>query len=170
MFSGKTEEIIRRIKDASKKGLNVAIFKPIIDTRNPENEIISHVGTKFKAISVTQSNEILQIVDSNNYDVIGIDEAQFFERLLPVIKELQIKNKKIIVTGLDMDSEGRPFGDMPYLAAISDECIKLHGKCVKCGERAYISHRKTSQVAKVLIGGEDIYEALCWKCHFSIGE
>jgi thymidine kinase len=163
MFSGKTEELIRRIRRAEIAKMNTIIFKPNIDNRYSSNHIVSHNQSKMESILVEDINEILE--NSTEIDVIGIDEAQFFSNeLIPVCKKLAKDNKRVVVAGLDTDFKGIPFGPMPALMCESDFLDKLRAICVKCGNPASFSQRITKDSKQVLIGETDVYEARCRNC------
>ena len=163
MFSGKTEELIRRIRRAEIAKMNTIIFKPNIDNRYSSNHIVSHNQSKMESILVEDINEILE--NSTEMDVIGIDEAQFFSNeLIPVCKKLAKDNKRVVVAGLDTDFKGIPFGPMPALMCESDFLDKLRAICVKCGNPASFSQRLINDSEQVLIGETDIYEARCRNC------
>ena len=163
MFSGKTEELIRRIRRAEIAKTNTIIFKPNIDNRYSSNHIVSHNQSKMESILVEDINEILE--NSTEMDVIGIDEAQFFSNeLIPVCKKLAKDNKRVVVAGLDTDFKGIPFGPMPALMCESDFLDKLRAICVKCGNPASFSQRITKDSKQVLIGETDVYEARCRNC------
>ncbi|MBT3737591.1 MAG: thymidine kinase [Candidatus Marinimicrobia bacterium] len=163
MFSGKTEELIRRIRRAEIAKMNTIIFKPNIDNRYSSNHIVSHNQSKMESILVEDINEILE--NSTEMDVIGIDEAQFFSNeLIPVCKKLAKDNKRVVVAGLDTDFKGIPFGPMPALMCESDFLDKLRAICVKCGNPASFSQRITKDSNQVLIGETDVYEARCRNC------
>jgi len=163
MFSGKTEELIRRIRRAEIAKMNTIIFKPNLDNRYSSNHIVSHNQSKMESILVEDINEILE--NSTEMDVIGIDEAQFFSNeLIPVCKKLAKDNKRVVVAGLDTDFKGIPFGPMPALMCESDFLDKLRAICVKCGNPASFSQRITKDSKQVLIGETDVYEARCRNC------
>lgn len=163
MFSGKTEELIRRLKRVRIANQKVEIFKPAIDVRYHETEVVSHDANSIASTPVENSQTILLL--AQDVDVVGIDEAQFFDaEIMHVCQTLAIKGIRVIVAGLDMDYSGKPFGPMPQLLAIADFITKLHAICVKCGSIASISYRKTSQNGQVLLGEKDVYEPRCWKC------
>ena len=163
MFSGKTEELIRRIRRAEIAKMNTIIFKPNIDNRYSSNHIVSHNQSKMESILVEDINAILE--NSTEMDVIGIDEAQFFSNeLIPVCKKLAKDNKRVVVAGLDTDFKGIPFGPMPALMCESDFLDKLRAICVKCGNPASFSQRITKDSKQVLIGETDVYEARCRNC------
>lgn len=164
MFSGKTEELIRRLKRAKFARQQVEIFKPAIDTRYSEEEVVSHDHNSISSTPVTSSRDILRF--TNEIDVAGIDEAQFFDGdLVSVCNELANKGIRVIIAGLDMDFKGHPFGPMPALCAIADEVTKVHAICVKCGDLAYISHRTVPDEEQVLLGEKQEYEPLCRRCY-----
>ena len=163
MFSGKTEELIRRIKRARIAGLETILFKLVIDIRYHKEKIVSHNANSIDSYTVSNSKEILNKIEGQS--VIGIDEAQFFdEDVVELCKYLASQNKRVIVAGLDMDFLGRPFGPMPYLLSISEFVTKLHAICKHCGNTATHSYRKTRSNLTVEIGETDIYEARCRKC------
>ena len=164
MFSGKTEELIRRLKRAMYAKQRVEIFKPAIDTRYSEQEVVSHDANAIHSTPVTSSGNILIL--AQNVDVVGIDEAQFFDMNLPnVCSQLADMGIRVIVAGLDMDFRGNPFGPMPHLMAIAEYVTKVHAICVRCGDLAHYSHRKTDADKLVLLGETDIYEPLCRLCY-----
>ncbi len=163
MFSGKTEELIRRLKRAKIAKQNVKIFKPDFDNRYSSNKVISHDSNKIKSISVKNSEEILQHLEK--VEVVGIDEAQFFdENLYNICNELANKGLRVIVTGLDMDYEGKPFGVVPMLMASAEYVTKVHAICMECGNLAQYSYRKNQNKDLLLLGEKDSYEPLCRKC------
>ena len=163
MFSGKTEELIRRLKRVKIANLNAEIFKPSFDTRYDDVKIVSHDENRIHSTPVDNSQTILLM--ANDVDVVGIDEAQFFDDQITVVCEkLALKGIRVIVAGLDMDYLGRPFGQMPNLLAVADYITKLHAICVQCGNIASISYRKSSQGGQVLLGEKDIYEPRCRTC------
>jgi thymidine kinase len=164
MFSGKTEELIRRLKRARIANLSVEIFKPGIDTRYDEQDIVSHDENKIPSTPLDNSQQILLL--AQEVDVVGIDEAQFFDAELPyVCDQLALKGIRVIVAGLDMDYQGRPFGPMPALLAMAEYITKLHAICVKCGNIASYSYRKTATPGQVLLGEKDLYEPRCRFCY-----
>lgn len=164
MFSGKTEELIRRLKRASFAKQRVEIFKPAIDTRYSNDEVISHDRNSIQSPPIDSSASILLF--SSEIDVVGIDEAQFFdEGLVNVCNELANRGIRVIIAGLDMDFKGIPFGPMPALCAIADEVTKVHAICVRCGDLAYISHRIIASDKRVLLGEKEEYEPLCRCCY-----
>ncbi len=164
MFSGKTEELIRRLKRAKFAKQKVEIFKPAIDTRYSDEEVVSHDRHSIPSTPIDSSASILLL--SADIDVVGIDEAQFFdEGLIDVCNELANRGVRIIVAGLDMDFKGKPFGPIPALCAIADEVTKVHAICVKCGALAYVSHRLVNEEKRVLLGEQSEYEPLCRECY-----
>ncbi len=163
MFSGKTEELIRRLNRARIANLQVEIYKPAIDTRYHETEIVSHNSNSIPSNPVNASLNILLM--NNGADVIGIDEAQFFdEEIIYVCQTLAEQGTRVVVAGLDMDYLGRPFGPMPALMAIAEYVTKVHAICMVCGDLATHSYRKTSNQAQVMLGEKDTYEARCRAC------
>jgi len=163
MFSGKTEELIRRLKRVKIANLKVEIFKPKIDTRYDEIKIVSHDTNFINSTPVENSAAILLL--AKDVDVVGIDEAQFFdEGIIDVCEQLAFRGIRVIVAGLDMDYMGQPFGQMPNLLAVADYIDKLHAICMECGNIAHVSYRKTAQSGQVLLGEKDIYEPRCRIC------
>ncbi|MBR6129688.1 MAG: thymidine kinase [Bacteroidaceae bacterium] len=164
MFSGKTEELIRRLRRAQFAKQKVEIFKPAMDVRYSEQEVVSHEGTSILSTPVDSSASILLMGQES--DVVGIDEAQFFdEHIVEVCNELASKGIRVIVAGLDLDFEGQPFGPMPALLAIADEVTKVHAICVRCGALAYVSHRIVAGEKQVMLGEKQEYEPLCRECY-----
>ena len=164
MFSGKTEELIRRLRRAQFAKQKVEIFKPAMDVRYSEQEVVSHEGTSILSTPVDSSVSILLMGQES--DVVGIDEAQFFdEHIVEVCNELASKGIRVIVAGLDLDFKGQPFGPMPALLAIADEVTKVHAICVRCGALAYVSHRIVAGEKQVLLGEKQEYEPLCRECY-----
>jgi thymidine kinase len=165
MFSGKTEELIRRLKRARIANLRVEIFKPALDTRYDANNIVSHDENAIVSTSIADSAIILSRAASA--DVIGIDEAQFFDDGLPgVCEQLALNGLRVIVAGLDMDYSCKPFGQVPNLLAKADYITKLHAICVKCGNIANYSYRKTDNDSQIFLGEKDIYEPRCRNCYY----
>lgn len=163
MFSGKTEELIRRLKRAQIAKLRVEIFKPQTDNRYHVDNVVSHNATQIPSVPVKESAEILKIASS--IDVVGIDEAQFFDKGLPkVCIALASKGIRVIIAGLDMDYKGKPFGPMPELLACAEYVTKVHAICVRCGDLASHSYRKSESKELVVLGETNIYEALCRSC------
>ncbi len=164
MFSGKTEELIRRLKRARIANLRVEIFKPALDNRYHELNVVSHDENFIVSQPVTNSKTILMM--AQNVDVVGIDVAQFFDDdICHVCGKLALNGIRVIVAGLDMDFSGKPFGAMPQLLAIADYITKLHAICVHCGNIANNSYRKTSQSNQIVLGEMDVYEPRCRVCY-----
>ena len=164
MFSGKTEELIRRLRRAKFAKQRVEIFKPAIDVRYSEEDVVSHDQNHIRSTPLDSSASILLL--SSNIDVVGIDEAQFFDMgLVDVCNELANRGIRVIIAGLDMDFRGVPFGPMPALCAIADDVTKVHAICVKCGSLAYVSHRTIADDRRVLLGETQEYEPLCRQCY-----
>ena len=167
MFSGKTEELIRRLRRAQFARQKVEIFKPRIDVRYSEEEVVSHEGNSIPSTPVDSSASILLMGQGS--EVVGIDEAQFFdEHIVEVCNELASRGIRVIAAGLDLDFKGQPFGPMPNLCAIADEVTKVHAICVRCGALAYISHRIVAGDKQVLLGEKQEYEPLCRECYNQI--
>ena len=167
MFSGKTEELIRRLKRAEFAKLRVEIFKPVIDARYSEFDVVSHNRTKIRSTPVESFGNILLM--AGDVDVVGIDEAQFFDEGLPeVCNQLANQGIRVIVAGLDMDFRGLPFGVMPALCAIAEDVYKVHAICVRCGALAYVSHRLIASDKRVLIGETTEYEPVCRHCFLQL--
>ena len=165
MFSRKTEELIRRLRRAQIAKQKVKIFKPRIDARYSENSIVSHNEQSLPSILIDDIIEVLN--HSDDAQVIGIDEAQFFnESIIHICNSLASKGKRIIVAGLDQDYTGKPFEPMPQLLAIAEYITKQHAICVVCGNPADKTQRKTSESERVIVGAANIYEARCRKCHY----
>jgi thymidine kinase len=163
MFSGKTEELIRRMKRAQFAKQKVEIFKPTIDTRYDDIKVVSHQGNEIPSTPVPSSSNILLL--ANDVDVVGIDEAQFFDDELPsVCNALAARGIRVIVAGLDMDYTGKPFGPIPALMACAEYVTKVQAVCMHCGSLAYVSHRKTKSTDLVLLGETESYEPLCRVC------
>ena len=163
MFSGKTEELIRRLKRVKIANLKAEIFKPSIDKRYDEIKIVSHDTNFIQSTPVESAKDILLL--AQDADVVGIDEAQFFdEQIVTVCEQLASKGIRVIVAGLDMDYSGKPFAQMPNLLAIADYITKLHAICVVCGNIANISYRKNSEGGQILIGEKEVYEPRCRNC------
>jgi len=164
MFSGKTEELIRRLRRAQFAGLRVEIFKPSLDTRYSETRVVSHDEKSINSTPVDNASSILLL--AGDVDVVGIDEAQFFdESIVDVCNKLADNGIRILVAGLDMDFMGKPFGPMPALLAIAEYVTKVHAICMRCGNLAQYSHRKSLEAQVVLLGEKDIYEPLCRSCY-----
>ena len=164
MFSGKTEELIRRMKRAQFAKQRVEIFKPAIDVRYSVEDVVSHDKRVIQSTPVDSSQNILLL--ASEIDVVGIDEAQFFDMgIVDVCKQLAERGVRVIVAGLDMDFKGVPFGPMPALMAIAEDVYKTHAICVNCGDLAYVSHRLVASEKRVLLGETDSYEPLCRSCY-----
>ena len=164
MFSGKTEELIRRMRRAQFAKQKVEIFKPSIDVRYSEEDVVSHDQNHIPSTPIDSSASILLL--SSDIDVVGIDEAQFLDMgVVDVCNELANRGVRVIIAGLDMDYKGVPFGPMPALCAIADEVTKVHAICVNCGSLAYVSHRKVHDERRVLLGETQEYEPLCRECY-----
>jgi len=163
MFSGKTEELIRRLRRAEFAKQKVEIFKPGIDTRYDEANVVSHEGTTIRSTPVPNSSNLLLL--ASDIQVVGIDEAQFFDAGLPTVCE-QLANQgvRVIVAGLDMDFQGRPFGPMPPLMAMAEYVTKVHAICMRCGGLATFSHRTHVSQDLIHLGETDSYEPLCRSC------
>jgi len=166
MFSGKTEELIRRIKRAEFAKQKVELFKPSIDVRYDEVEVVSHNQNKLEATPVESSYNILLL--ANDCEVVGIDEAQFFDKgIVEVANQLANQGKRVIIAGLDMDFKGRPFGQMPNLMATAEYVTKVHAICMKTGNLAHYSHRKIKSDKLVELGEKDEYEPLSRKAFWN---
>ena len=172
MFSGKSEELLRRIKRGVIAKQKVLLFKPSIDNRYDENRVSTHNGNSYDSISIEKSSDILNFVKDTNYDIIGIDEIQFFDNdIVKIINKLADDGIRVIVAGLDMDFKAEPFHPMPEIMAISEMVTKLHAVCNKCGKEASRSQRLiNAKPAKyddpiVVIGASESYEARCRHCH-----
>lgn len=164
MFSGKTEELIRRLKRAQFANQKIAIFKPSVDVRYSEVEVVSHDLHSLKSTPITDAAFMLDI--PSDIEVVGIDEAQFFgENIVEVCQSLANRGVRVIIAGLDTDFLGKPFGPMPSLMAIAEDVQKVHAICVKCGSLANHSHRLSKNADLVVLGEKDIYEPLCRECY-----
>ncbi len=164
MFSGKTEELIRRMKRAQFAKQRVEIFKPAIDVRYSDVDVVSHDRNTIPSTPVDSSGNILLL--SSEVDVVGIDEAQFFdEGIVDVCIQLANSGIRVIIAGLDMDFLGHPFGSMPALMAIAEDVYKVHAICVRCGNLAYISHRLVDSNKQILLGETTEYEPICRSCY-----
>src|SRR4030095_12092518 len=164
MFSGKTEGLIRRLKRVKIANLKVEIFKPAIDVRYDEVKIVSHDTNAIPSTPIDNSQKILLL--ASDVDVVGIDEAQFFDEQLPAVcDELAYRGIRVIVAGLDMDYLGNPFGQMPYILAKADYITKLHAICMRCGNMANYSYRKIPNEDQVMLGAKDVYEPRCRICY-----
>ncbi|TRX70233.1 thymidine kinase [Carboxylicivirga sp. M1479] len=163
MFSGKTEELLRRLKRAKIAQQKVEIFKPMVDVRYSETEVVSHDDNAIRSTPVESSGNILLL--SGNVNVVGIDEAQFFDKgLAEVCHQLANQGIRVIVAGLDMDFQGKPFGPIPSLLATAEYVTKVHAICMRCGDLAQFSHRLSDEEKLVLLGEKGEYEPLCRCC------
>ncbi len=164
MFSGKSEELIRRLRRAIIARQRVQVFKPRLDDRFAANQVVSHSNWRLEAERVAKAAEILARLDART-EVVGIDEAQFFDAdLVRVCNHLADLGKRVIVAGLDMDFRGAPFGPMPELLAVAEEVEKMHAICARCGAPAAYTQRLTQAQEQVVVGAADIYEARCRRC------
>lgn len=164
MFSGKTEELIRRLKRARISRQRVEIFKPAVDVRYDEENVVSHDANSISSSPVESSTQILLL--ANDVDVVGVDEAQFFDAELPAVcNQLANSGIRVIVAGLDMDFQGKPFGPIPQLLATAEYVTKVHAICIHCGNLAQYSHRIAGGNKLVELGEKDSYEPLCRKCY-----
>ena len=164
MFSGKTEELIRRLKRAKIARQKVEIFKPMVDTRYDEEDVVSHDDNSIRSTPVYSASQILLL--ANDFDVVGIDEAQFFDEELSAVCNILANNGiRVIVAGLDMDYLGNPYGPIPVLLATAEYVTKVHAICPICGDLANYSHRMVDQEGQLMLGETDVYEPLCRK-HF----
>ena len=164
MFSGKTEELIRRLKRAQFAKQKIATFKPTVDKRYSELDVVSHDSHSISCTPIKSPSRMLQI--DPDVEVVGIDEAQFFDdSIVEVVTELASKGIRVIIAGLDTDYMGKPFGPMPALLAIAEDVQKVHAICVRCGDLAYVSHRLVANEKRVLLGETDSYEPLCRDCY-----
>ena len=167
MFSGKTEELIRRLRRAKFARQSVEIFKPAVDVRYSAVNVVSHDDNSIPSTPVESAQNILLL--ASGVQVVGIDEAQFFDDgLVDVCNQLANSGVRVIVAGLDMDYLGKPFGPMPKLMAIADDVLKVHAVCVQCGALAQFSHRLAKTDKLVLLGETDSYEPLCRKCYIKM--
>lgn len=165
MFSGKTEELIRRLKRAEFAKQKVEIFKPTVDTRYNDEEVVSHDENCIRSTPVPSSSNIPILAD--DVDVVGIDEAQFFDsELVDVCVDLANRGSRVIVAGLDMDYSGKPFGPIPQLMAVAEYVTKVHAVCVRCGNLANYSHRLSIDNSLVMLGEKNEYEPLCRSCFY----
>ncbi len=164
MFSGKTEELLRRLRRARIANQEVVIFKPALDDRYAADRVVSHDANSLKALPVKDAAELAAL--AGNYDVIGVDEAQFFgEDLVGVLQDLALKGRRVIVAGLDMDFRGKPFGPVPDLLAVAEYITKLHAICQQCGNLATHSFRLSANEETVELGAKESYEARCRTCY-----
>ena len=163
MFSGKTEELIRRMRRAQFAQQELIIYKPKIDNRYSSEEVVTHRGERIPALVVNNASELL--IHWKHQKVVGIDEVQFFDdEIVDVCMELAKNGVRVICAGLDMDFSGQPFGSVPKLLAVAEYVTKVHAICVSCGALAQFSHRLVQQKDQVLLGEKDHYEPLCRKC------
>lgn len=166
MFSGKTEELIRRLKRVQIAGQRVEIFKPDMDTRFDHHDIVSHDSTRIRSTPVENHYNILLL--ASGVDVVGIDEAQFFDMgIVEVVEEIALRGTRVIVAGLDMDYRGKPFGPIPALLSRAEYITKLHAICARCGDNASYSYRKPKIDDQVLLGEKDVYEPRCRSCFYA---
>ena len=164
MFSGKTEELIRRLRRSNYAGLKVEIFKPSLDKRYSETRVVSHDDKSIVSTPVDNASAILLL--AGNVDVVGIDEAQFFDdSIIEVCNTLADNGDRVVIAGLDMDFTGKPFGPMPALLAVAEYVTKVHAICMRCGNLAQYSFRKSAEEQVVLLGEKNIYEPLCRNCY-----
>lgn len=164
MFSGKTEELLRRLRRAQFANQSILLVKPSIDERYASQEVVSHVGQSWEAKRCQNANQILEFW--NGEHIVAIDEAQFFDaEIIKVCNDLANKGTRVIIAGLDMDYLGQPFGPMPQLMSIAEYVSKVHAVCVDCGNLAHFSHRTVSQKEQVLVGAVEKYKPLCRACY-----
>ncbi len=169
MFSGKTEELIRRLKRVAIANQSYAVFKPEIETRYHHKNVVSHNNTGIEATPVSDSSQLKTLAKES--EVIGIDEAQFFDDSIAyVCRELANSGKRIIVAGLDLDFKAQPFGPMPRLLADAEYVTKVHAICNQCGSLAQYTYRKSESTAQIELGEKDLYEARCRSCYFKAME
>ncbi len=167
MFSGKTEELIRRLKRAEFANQKILLFKPEIDDRSGNDHVVSHQGSSLQAVIVKDSSKIMEAW--TNQRIVAIDEAQFFDENLPeVCTKLARKGVRVILAGLDMDYTGKPFGPIPQLLAMAEYVTKVHAICVSCGNLAQFSHRTVGEKEQVLVGAVEKYKPLCRSCYNKI--
>ena len=166
MFSGKTEELLRRIRRAEFANQKIELFKPAIDTRYDETEVVSHNESSRVSTPVNSSSEILLYINMSEVQVVAIDEVQFFDDgIVEVCNQLADAGIRVIVSGLDMDYKGLPFGPMPKLMAVAEYVSKQHAICTRCGDLAHFSYRIVPNEKQVLLGEKDAYEPLCRHCY-----
>jgi len=167
MFSGKTEELIRRLKRAEFASQKILLVKPQIDDRYHKKNVVSHQGTSFEAVTVKNSSEIM--ANWKKEKIVAIDEAQFFDLgIIDICNQLAKKGVRVIIAGLDMDFKGVPFGPMPHLLSIAEYVTKVHAICVSCGNLAQFSHRTVEDKEQVLVGAVEEYKPLCRACYNKI--
>lgn len=164
MFSGKTEELLRRLKRADFANQKYLLFKPKTDNRYEEQIVKSHQGTSMDGINIDVPSDVFQYIHTER--IIAFDEAQFFDNsIVDVVEKLANSGVRVLCAGLDMDFQGNPFGPMPSLLAIAEYVTKVHAICVNCGSLAYISHRTVEDQEQVLVGATEKYKPLCRRCH-----
>lgn len=169
MFSGKTEELIRRVRRAEYAKQRVQIFKPELDVRYAKDGVVSHDARQLKAAAVKSPSEILNKV--SDPDLVAIDEVQFFDSsVIDVCQELANKGVRVVVAGLDKDYSGKPFGPMPQLMALAEYVDKIHAVCLRCGELANFSYRKEDTKQLIVLGEKENYEPLCRSCYIDASE
>ena len=169
MFSGKTEELIRRLKRAEFANQKILLFKPKIDNRYAEKAVVSHKGSSLEAVVIENSKEALE--KWKNERIVAFDEAQFFDKeLVDVCTELARKGVRVIIAGLDMDYLGKPFGPMPELMCVAEYVTKVHAICLSCGNLAYISNRTVGDGGQVLVGAVEKYQPLCRGCYNKVAK
>ena len=167
MFSGKTEELIRRLRRAEFAKQTIVLFKPIIDDRYATEAVVSHQGQSWLAKRVAAARDILE--NWNGEQIVAIDEAQFFDAdIISICNQLASKGTRVIIAGLDMDYKGSPFGPMPHLMAVAEFVSKVHAVCVSCGQLAQFSHRTVAQTEQVLVGAVEKYKPLCRACYLKV--
>ena len=163
MFSGKTEELMRRLRRARYAKKDVKVFKPLIDCRYASDSVVSHDTNHLPCIQISSPKQLYK--ELGGVDVVGIDEAQFFgDELVPICEDLAASGVRVIVAGLDMDYLGRPFGPMPGLMAVAEYVSKVHAVCAHCGSIAHYSHRISDSTQLFVLGEKDVYEPLCRAC------
>lgn len=164
MFSGKTEELLRRMRCAQFAKQKVEIFKPAVDTRYSDDKVVSHDANAIQSAVIDNAQQMLIL--ASDVDVVGIDEAQFFtDEIIETCEQLAESGVRVIVAGLDMDYKGKPFGPMPQLLARAEYVTKVHAICVRCGSLAQFSHRTSAEEDTIILGETDRYEPLCRKCY-----
>jgi len=164
MFSGKTEELIRRLRRAQFANQKIHVYKPCIDVRYSEDKVVSHDAHNIESTPINKPELMLECLNDGT-EVVGVDEAQFFDAsIVDVVTALANHGIRVVIAGLDMDFLGKPFGPMPTLMAIAEDVLKVHAICVKCGSPAAHSHRLSKKDDLVLLGEKDVYEPLCRHC------
>ncbi len=165
MFSGKSEELVRRLRRAVIAGQVIQVFKPSLDTRDDSNRLVTRDNRALAAITVSSSTQLESLIDPNT-EIIGIDEAQFFDMgLVDLLSRLADEGIRVVVAGLDQDYQRRPFGPIPQLLALAEYVDKVHAVCVRCGNPAHYSQRISGGVQQVLVGDTEAYEARCRACY-----